>query len=103
VADKLLVAKRVMFPGDDSGVDMIEQLSTPAGLSRWAAAGALAALRYLWLITWSFPSVARVNYEVKKTCDTPWRCHVLMRSRWLVAVPGFRNTCLELCRYLDQS
>jgi glycosyltransferase domain-containing protein len=103
VADKLLVAKRAMFPGDDSGVDIIEQLSTPAGLSRWAAAGALAALRYLWLVTWSFPSVARLNCEVKKACDTPWRCHVLMRSRWLVGVPGFRNTCLELCHYLDQS
>jgi glycosyltransferase domain-containing protein len=103
VADKLIVAKRAMFPGGDTGADVLEQLSTPVGFPRWVAAGTLAALRYLWLITWSFATVAQLNREVKKACGTEWRCHLLMRSRWLVAVPGFRNTCLELCHYLDRS
>ena len=97
-----LLAARAIFPDRNGGVDMFEQLRTTTGLSTWAAAGVLAALRYLWQITFSVPSVARLNREVKKACRTPWKCHLPITSRWLVAVPEFRNSCLELCYYLDQ-
>jgi hypothetical protein len=103
VVDKLMAVKHAMMPGGDTGADILEQLSTPAGLARWAARGASTALRYLWLITMSFPTISQLNRGVRKACRMPWKCHLLLKSRWLVAVPGFRNACLELCHYLDES
>ncbi len=103
VVDKLLVLKQAVFPSANLGADLLDQLRTPADLPTWAAAGGLAALRYLWQIACSGPGLARLNHDVKKACRTPWKCHLPVNLRWLPAVPDFRNTYLELCYYLDQS
>jgi glycosyltransferase domain-containing protein len=103
IADKLMAFKRTVYPDGDPGPDMIEQLQTPAGISKWATVGALSALRYMWLTASSFPKVARLDFDVRKVCRTAWKCRLPLRARWLTMIPGFRGTYLELCHYLDQT
>ena len=103
LADALMGFKRTVYPEGDPGADMIEQLQTPAGISKWSAVGAFATLRYLWLTICSVPKVVHFDLEAKKVCRTAWKCRLPLKARWLAAIPEFRSTYLELCYYLDQS
>lgn len=103
LADKQMAFMRAVHPDGDPGADMIEQLQTAAGISRWVGAGILAALRYTWLATWWVAKAARLDFEIRRDCRTPWRCRLPFTARWLAAAPKFRSSYLELCRYLDQS
>lgn len=103
VADKLMAFKRTVYPEGDTGADMIEQLQTPAGISKWTKLGAVSALRYLWLTVRSVPEIVRLDLNARNACRTAWECRLPLTARWLVAVPDFGNTYRELCHYLDPS
>ncbi|HUL90775.1 MAG TPA: TIGR00180 family glycosyltransferase [Burkholderiales bacterium] len=103
VADKLMAFKRSAYPEGDTGADMIEQLQTPAGISKWSKIAALSTLRYLWLVARSVPNVVRLDLKARIACRTAWKCRLPLTARWLVAVPEFGSTYHELCHYLDAS
>lgn len=86
--------------GGAANTDLLDWLRTPAVVASWPVARALAAL---WYFAYSIPGHLRLNYEVRRACRVPWKCHLSKRILWLAAVPEFRESFLELCSYLDQS
>lgn len=77
-----------------SGNDQLDSLRTPRWLASSRAARALAAL---WHFAWAIPGHAWLSLRVRGV----WRCRLSKRILWLAAKGEFRDSFVELCRYLE--
>lgn len=100
-ANRLLTLKRLMLPGGSAESDLFEQLRMPQTLPRWMTSGAVGGLRFMWQSALSAPRILALNKRVAKVSPGAWKCCLPLTLRWLAGVPHFRETYLELCRYLD--
>jgi hypothetical protein len=91
-----VVSKLTRFGGTVEA-DLLDSLRRPAGLSP-----ALGALAELWRFLWSVPANALLAAQVRAACRTPWKCRLSPGIFWLSSVPKFRDSFVELCRYLDR-
>jgi glycosyltransferase domain-containing protein len=90
---------QVVKPGAPSflnwrSTDPLDTLRTPAWLASSRAARALAAL---WYFAWAVPGHAWLAWRVRGA----WKCRLSKRVLWLAAKGEFRDSFVELCRYLE--
>jgi glycosyltransferase domain-containing protein len=85
------------FGGSRADADMLDSLRRPAGLPP-----ALGALAELWRFACSVPGNVLLASKVHAACRTSWKCRLSPGIFWLSALPKFRDSYVELCRYLDR-
>jgi hypothetical protein len=62
----------------------------------------IGTLADLWRYACAVPGSALLASQVRAACRTPWKCRLSPGMLWLSSAPKFRDSFVELCRYLDR-